>query len=165
MKNQATSPPPTNGSFILAILAGFDKWPLGSLLLLYPYLIFLIKKSFKFILTALGLCGCAGFSLAWRGQGLLSGCARASHCSGISCCAARALGPSGPSSWGSWALEHGLSSVVHGSSGSTACGIFQGQGWKADSSPLSHQESPFFPYFKFLPLQCKFTNKEWALKP
>ena len=69
MKNQATSPPHTNGSFILEILAGLDKWPLGSLLFLYPYFIFSVKKTFKFILTVLGLCCCAGFSLVEMSRG------------------------------------------------------------------------------------------------
>ena len=81
MKNQATSPLHTNGSFILEILAGLDKWPLGSLLFLYPYFIFSVKKTFKFILTAQGLCGCAGFSVVVAGRGLRSSCgAWASHC-------------------------------------------------------------------------------------
>ena len=61
--------------------------------------------------------GCAGSAfLLWffsscREQDLLSSCgAQTSHCSGWSCCRARALGHPGSSSCGSWALEHRLNS-------------------------------------------------------
>ena len=50
----------------------------------------------------------------------------------------------GLSGWGSWALEHRLSSC-----GTQACGIFPDQGsnlrllhWQVDSLPLSHEGSP-----------------------
>ena len=59
-------------------------------------------------------------------QGILSHCgARASHCSGFSCCGARALGHSGSVV------------VVHGLSCSKACGIFLAQG--SNPSPLYWQ--------------------------
>ena len=56
-------------------------------------------------------------SLVWRAGATLPCGARASHCSGFSCCRARALGAwasvvvaCGLSSCGSWALERRLSS-------------------------------------------------------
>ena len=81
--------------------------------------------------------------LLQAGATLCSG-ARASHCSGFSCCGARALGTwasvvvaRGLSSCGSWALEHRLSSC---GTRSAACGIFPDRGsnpcplhWQADS--------------------------------
>ena len=71
-------------------------------------------------------------------QGLLSSCGvRASHCGGLSCCGARALG------------HVGLNAVVHGLSSSAACGICPHQGlnlyplhWQVDSQPLDHQGRP-----------------------
>ena len=52
---------------------------------------------------------------------------------------------------GSWALEHGLSSVSHGLGCSKACAVFLDQGsnsnllhWWVDSLPRSHQGSPCF---------------------
>ena len=61
---------------------------------------------------------------------------QASHCSGFSCCRARALG-----TWASVVVARGLSC-------STACGIFPDQGlnpcplhWQVDSYPLCHQGS------------------------
>ena len=89
-----------------------------------------------FVLAVWGLCRCAGFSLAAEaGAALIAVCA--SHCGGVSCCGARALGRTA-----SVFVAHRLSSSV-------ACGIFLDQGlnlyllhWQADSSPLSHQGSP-----------------------
>ena len=69
---------------------------------------------------------------------LLSSChMQASHCDGLSCC-------------GAWALGHvGLIVAAHGLSCSAACGIFPDQGsnpclphWQVDASPLSHQGNP-----------------------
>ena len=61
----------------------------------------------------------------------------ASHCSGLSCCGARALG-----------MQASVV-VACGPSRSAACGILPGQGsnpcplhWQADSQPLRHQRSP-----------------------
>ena len=63
--------------------------------------------------------------------------ARASHCSGFSCCGTRALG-----------MQASVV-VAHRPSSSAACGIFPDQGsnprslhWQADSQPLRHQGSP-----------------------
>ena len=71
---------------------------------------------------------------------------RASHCGAFSCSGAWALGTwasvvvaHGLSSCGSQALEHRLSSCVHGLSCSAACGIFPDRSnpcplhWQADS--------------------------------
>ena len=83
-------------------------------------------------LAALGLCCCArAFSSCGE---------RASHCSGFSCCRARALGTraSGVVARGLWSA--GSEVVVHGLSCSVACGIFPDKGshlcplhWQADS--------------------------------
>ena len=69
-------------------------------------------------MAALGLCCCTRAFLWLRRAGATLHCdARASHCSGFSCCGARALGAQasvavaqGLSSCGSWALERRLSS-------------------------------------------------------
>ena len=73
----------------------------------------------------------------------------ASHCSGLSCCRAWALGGMGsvvavPGPWST-----GLIVVVHRLSCPEACGIFPDLGlntrllhWQADSLPLSHQGRP-----------------------
>ena len=55
------------------------------------------------LMAALGLCCCvqASSKLRWAGAILRCG-AQASHCSGLSCCRAWALGPSGFSSCGAW---------------------------------------------------------------
>ena len=81
---------------------------------LYRYTSFLIN----YFLVALGLCRCMQAFLKLGGVGAtLCCCARASDCSGFSCCRAQALGAwasviaaRGLSSWGLWALEHGVSS-------------------------------------------------------
>ena len=79
---------------------------------------------------------------------------RASHCGGLSCCRARALGARAPGARASAAVARGLQSagsavVAHGPSCSTARGILPDQGsntctphWQADSQPLRHQGSP-----------------------
>ena len=104
---------------------------------LYVYLVFYF------------IYGRAGCSLLCR---LFSSCgtwelffrcsARASHCSGFSCCGAQA-----PELW----CQLGLRCPV-------ACGIFRDQGsnrcllhWQAVSLPLSHQGSPALLFFVFLP--------------
>ena len=90
------------------------------------------------------------FWLRWvsvAARGLFSSCcclrcgARASHCGGLSCSGARALG------------TRASVVVAHGLSCSTACGIFPDQGsnpcplhWQADSQPLRHQGSPILFY-------------------
>ena len=58
-----------------------------------------------------GLCCCVQAFSSYDGQGLLSSGAQASHCSGLSCCEAQAVGAQtslvaacGLSSCGSWAL-------------------------------------------------------------
>ena len=83
--------------------------------------------------------------------------ALASHCSSFLCCGAQRLGHSGFSSCSSWAQQlqvlgsrtTGLIAVVHRLTGPAAGGIFPNQEsnpcllhCKADSLPLSHQESP-----------------------
>ena len=88
-------------------------------------------------LVALVLHCCASRLFSNCGeQGVLSsGCMRASHCSGFSCCRA-------------WALERWLSSLAHGLSCFVAHGIFLDQGaipvfhQQVDSYPLHHQGSP-----------------------
>ena len=84
--------------------------------------------------------------------------ARASHCSGFSCCGAQALGTlavvcvaHGLSSCDMWALEFaGSVVVVHGLCCSLTCGVFPDQGsdscplhWQMDSLPLRGQRSPW----------------------
>ena len=87
-------------------------------------------------LAALGLhCSARAFSSCGeRGATLRCG-AQASHCSGFSCCRARALGARAQWLWlaGSAVVARGLQSVgsvvvAHGLSCSTACGIFPDQG-------------------------------------
>ena len=77
--------------------------------------------------------------------------APASHCSGFSCCGARASASCLTRAQESWpqVLENGSAAVGHRLSCSTACGIFPDQGlnpcllhWQADSLPRSHQGSP-----------------------
>ena len=72
---------------------------------------------------------CAGFLQLQRAGATLCCGARASHCSGFSCCGARAL-----SAGASGVVARGLQSagsvaVAQGLSCSTACGIFPDQGW------------------------------------
>ena len=116
--------------------------------------------------------GCTGSSLLCTGflqlrlAGATLGCGvRASHCGGLSCCGAWALG-----TWASVVAAHGLYNagsvvVAHGPSRSTACGILPDQGsnlcplhWQADSQPLRHQGSPILFYFEdiFIVSQGKY---------
>ena len=97
----------------------------GSLYFLYTSLLLAlwctdIFPSLLFVLSHLNWVVCTSevfnFFFFWAVLGLLCG-ARASHCSGFSCCGARALGAWASvavacrlSSCGLWALEHGLSS-------------------------------------------------------
>ena len=81
------------------------------------YKLDILKGLFLFILIILSIFGCAGSSLLCRlfsscgKQGLLSSCGvQASHCSGFSCCGARAPGHLGFISFSTWALDHRLSS-------------------------------------------------------
>ena len=90
---------------------------------------YIFKFLFIFLfLAALGLCCCPrAFSSCGAGAPLCCG-ARASHCSGFSCCRAQALGMQA-----SVVAARGLQSagsvvVAHGLSCSTACGIFPDQG-------------------------------------
>ena len=80
------------------------------------FFFFLLLKIFLFVslfLAVLSLCCCMGFSLVWESIGAILYCgAQVSHCSGISCCVARALGCTDLSSCSSWALEHRLSSCA-----------------------------------------------------
>ena len=73
----------------------------------------------------------------------------ASHCSGFSCCKARAPGAQGSVTAVSGLESTGLVVEVHGLSCSEACGTFLDQGsslsflhWWVDSLPLSHQGNP-----------------------
>ena len=80
------------GSYTVSVFGGFGicLWAL---------------KKYIFISICLGLCCCAGFSLAVVEWGLLSSCSQqASHCGGFSCCGAWALGHGGVSSCSAWAL-------------------------------------------------------------
>ena len=78
----------------------------------------------------MGLCCCTrAFLWLWRAGATLRCSARASHCSGFSCCGARALGARGSvvvahglSSCGSQALECRLSSC--GARASLLCGMW-----------------------------------------
>ena len=77
--------------------------------------ILLLHDIYKTLfLTLLGFCCCVGFSLAAESGGYSLVSVWASHCNGVSCCGAQALGYSGFSTCGSWALEHRLSSCGTG---------------------------------------------------
>ena len=66
----------------------------------------LLELFLKFIYVC--IFGCAESLLLHR---LFSSCGtQDSHCAGFSCCGAPALGHTGPSSCGTWALERRLSS-------------------------------------------------------
>ena len=87
-----------------------------DVLLFYKCITYLFKKLINLFLAALGLRCCVRAFSSWAGATLCCG-SWAFHCSGFSCCGARALGtqPSvvvarGLSSCGSWALERRLSS-------------------------------------------------------
>ena len=104
-----------------------------------------------------GLCYCAGFSLvAASGATFQLWCLRSSSrwLLLLQSTGSRAAGAAarGLSSFGSQALEHGLSSCC-----SKACGIVPDQGlnprllhWQADSLPLSHQRSLSIFYLYFI---------------
>ena len=88
-------------------------------------------------MASLGLCCCVWAFFSCNEQGLLCYGALTSHCCGISCCRARALG------------EQASVVTAHRFSCPTACGIPLDQGlnlcllhWQADSLPLSYQGSP-----------------------
>ena len=110
----------------------------------------LITYFYVFIFGCAGSLLLPGFFSSWGEQRLLSGCgAWISHCSGVSCCWAWALGC--------------MDSVVvaHRLSCSAACGILLDQGsnlcllhWQADSLPLSHQGSPTY----FLKYSIMYSN-------
>ena len=102
-------------------------------------LLFIYKFIYLFIcLFIYFIFGCVEPSLLlWlRRAGATLRCdARASHCSGFSCCGARVLG-----SRASVVAEAGSVVVAHGLSCSVACGIFPDQGsnpcplhWQVDS--------------------------------
>ena len=109
----------------------------------------------KFYLLFILFFACTGSSLL---RGLFSSCgeqellscgARASHCSGFSCCRAWALGCVGFRRLPPRLQSTGSVIVAHRLSYSAARGILLGQGsnpcllrWQADSLPLSHQECP-----------------------
>ena len=110
--------------------------------------------------------GCSESSLLGRlfsgfgERGPLPSCGTwASHFSGLSCC-------------GAPALEHGLSSCGMWPSCPAACEILLDQGpnpctpnWQADSSPLSHQGSPwiFIYIFNFHFFKSFFSLSEHSL--
>ena len=74
---------------------------------------FKINLFIYLFLTALGLrCG-----------------ARASHCGGLSCCAAQALGAQASVPVARGLQSAGSAAVAHGPSCSAACGILLDQGW------------------------------------
>ena len=101
----------TLGSHLTSLCLSFFPWSFwGFFFLIYSF-------TCLFILAALGL-GCCTRAFPGCGEwGLLSSCrARAPHCSGFSCCRARALG--------TWALVV----VAHGLSCSAACSIFLERG-------------------------------------
>ena len=96
---------------------------LRGILLFFFFLIYLIYFIFWLhwvFIAARGLslvCGAWAFSSCGKWGLRFVGGARASHCSGLSCCGARALGACasavvahGLSSCGTWALERRLSS-------------------------------------------------------
>ena len=89
-------------------------------------------------MSLLGLPYCPGFSLVAASGATLCHGEWASHCGGFSCCGARVLENTGSSCcpWGSVAVASRLWStgsvaVMHGFSGSAACGIFSDQGWNS----------------------------------
>ena len=107
---------------------------------------YLLKTFLEFYFSF----GCAGslflckiFS-SFGEWGLLSSCSvLVSHCGGLSCCRAQALGHAGFSSCSSLALEHRLNSCGAGAwhlgMGLNLC-LLHGH---VDSLPLSHQGSPW----------------------
>ena len=108
------------------------------------------KKSYSFTLGYAGSLSLHRLFSSCSKRGLLSSCgAQASHCSGFSCCIARALG-----AWASVVEAPRLQSAgpvvgVKWLSCSVACGIFPDKGsnpcflhWQVDSLPLSRQASP-----------------------
>ena len=124
-------------------------------------LIWQVDFFFKFILFIyfwlhwVFIAACGLSLVAARGEATLRHSAQASHCGGLSCCGAWALGMQA-----SAFVAHGLQStgsvvVVHGPNCSVACGILPDPGpnpcplhWQADSQPLSHQGSPTSWHFK-----------------
>ena len=84
---------------------------------IYPFILFYYYYYFFFFLAVLGLRCCARAFSSCGERGLLCCSARASNCSGFSCCRAQALGTQasvvvarGPCSCGSRGPEHRLSS-------------------------------------------------------
>ena len=115
------------------------------------FFIFTLKINFiyLFFYCAGSWLLCMLFS-SCREQGLRSSCiVWASHCGGISCCGALALGRANFSSWGFQALGHRLSGIFL-DRGLNSCLLHQ----QVDSLSLSHQGSPIFTlnffYFKFI---------------
>ena len=109
------------------------------------------KKKFVYlILAVLGLLCCTGSSLvAVSGDYSLLFDMLASHCGGLSCCRAQALGLPGFQWLQLVGSEHRLSSCGTLAQLCQSSGIFPDQGlnpcllnWQADSLPLSHQGSP-----------------------
>ena len=104
---------------------------------------FLINISFLYFWLPWSSLLCLGFLWLQRGE-LLCSCGRqASHCGGIFCCGAQALGIRIPG-----VAICGLNSCDTWTSCSTACGISPDWGsnlrplhWQADSYPLHHHRS------------------------
>ena len=92
---------------------------------------FFLSLFIYLFMTALGLCGFGAgfFSLLQAGATLCCG-TRSSHCGGLSCCRARALGLTGFSSCSMWNLP--------GPGITPECPVH----WQADFYPLCHQGSP-----------------------
>ena len=88
------------------------------------WILFAMFKKYLFsFLAALGLCWCSGAFSSCSEWGATLGCsAWASHCGGLSCCRAQAVGVgSSHDVWARWLWPRGLSC-------SMACGILLDQG-------------------------------------
>ena len=121
-------------------------------LVVFIYL-FIYLKICLFYLFIFGCIGSSllrtGFLQLWRAGAPPRCGAQASHCSGLSCCGAWALGTRASVVVAGRLLSAGSVVVAHGLRCSAACGIFPDQGsnpcplrWQADSQPLRHQGSP-----------------------
>ena len=139
-----------NGESILAmsicLLFFKDFFSCGPFFKSYYWICSSVASVYYFWLCWVCVARC-GLSLV-----VASGGHSSLHCSGLLCCTTGALGHSGFSSCGSWALEHGLNSC--GTCGSMACGIFPDQGsnlcplhWREDSYPMYHQGSLCFCFY------------------
>ena len=133
----------------------------GGLPLLTPSPAFTVCRLRAFFFFNVWLCwvfiaACTGFFSSCCEQGLLCSCgARASHCSGFSCCCAQALEHMGFHSCSFQALEHRRNSCGAWAQLLYARGVFPDQEsnpcllhWQADSLPLSHRGSPIIILYR-----------------